>query len=60
MAPRIAPSEGEANIVRKATGYSLDKAYEGRDVYIVGLPDLFYMHLHTRAAEELYKEWMKS
>ena len=56
----LAPAYGESSIVRKVTGKQLDEAYEGRDVYIVGLPELFYMHLHTRTAHELYKEWMKS
>ena len=52
LAPRFAsPVDAESSVVRKAAGRSVD---EGRDVYIVGLPELFYMHLHTRTAEELY------
>ena len=58
---RTAPAVGgETSIVRKATGKSLDEAFEARDVYIVGLPELFHMHLHTRTAQELYNEWLQS
>ena len=36
----------------------MDVAFEARDVCIVGLPELFRRHLHTRYAEELYEEWL--
>ena len=44
--------------MRKAAGKSMDVAFEARDVCIVGLPELFLRHLHTRTAKELYEEWM--
>ena len=52
------PNGGGSTILRKATGYSMDVAFEARDVCIVGLPELFLRHLHTRTAEELYEEWL--
>ena len=52
------PARGDSTIVRKAAGKSMDVAFEARDVCIVGLPELFLRHLHTRTAEELYEEWL--
>ena len=51
---------GESTIVRKTAGKPMDAAFEARDVYIVGLPELFMMHLHTRTAKELYDEWLQA
>ena len=58
LAPRFAsPVGAESSVVRKAAGYTMREAYEGRDVYIVGLPELFFFNLHTRTAEDIYNEW---
>ena len=55
---RTIPLGQDSELARKARGYSMDVAFEARDVCIVGLPELFLTHLHTRTAEELYNEWM--
>ena len=52
------PNGGDSTIVRKAAGKSMDVAFEARDVCIVGLPELFPRHLHSRTAEEFYGEWL--
>ena len=61
LAPRFAsPVGAESSVVRKAAGYTMREAYEGRDVYIVGLPELFFFNLHTRTAEDVYNEWLEA
>ena len=38
----------------------MSTAYEARDVYVVNLPELFLHFLHTRYADEIYDEWLRS
>ena len=38
----------------------MHEAFDARDVFIIGLPELFMMHLHSRTARELYDEWLEA
>ena len=49
---------GHSSIVRAAPGERMHTAFEGRDVCIVGLPELFLANLYTRTAKDLYTEWL--
>ena len=51
---------GESTIMRKTAGRPMHEAFDARDVFIIGLPELFIMHLHSRTARELYDEWLEA
>ena len=46
--------------MRKTAGRPMHEAFEARDVFIIGLPELFMIFLHSRTARELYDEWLEA
>ena len=46
-------------LVRKSAGQPFTVAYEGRNVFIISLPEVLLLHMDKCTAEEVYKQWLE-